>query len=383
MSDRLRVPLWSGLSDRVAGWRNRKIASFEFQKWASGNPLTRRIARGDADRLYDLVAGFVYSQTLLACVELRLFHLLKDRAESAQSLAVSTGLAPDRMLTLCKAAAALGLLKRGRKDRFRLGRLGAAVLGVPGLEDMIRHHRLFYNDLADPVALLKDRTEPSLAGFWPYVGGKTDDIPDDVAVTYSDLMASSQLLVAEETLRHVRLDDTKHLMDLGGGSGAFLGQVSASYPDMALTLVDLPPVVETAHGHFRNLGLETRIECVGLSFLDTEIPRGADAVSLVRVLYDHDDPVVQALLRKVFEALPPGGRLLISEPMSGGMKPTKAGDAYFGFYTMAMTTGKPRSAAEHSVFLKAAGFVDIKKTRTSRPFVTSLITARKPEPRGT
>ena len=43
-------------------------------------PLTRPIARRRARELFDLCAGFVYSQVLLACVRLRLFEILAEGA---------------------------------------------------------------------------------------------------------------------------------------------------------------------------------------------------------------------------------------------------------------------------------------------------------------
>ena len=91
------------------------------------------------------------------------------------------------------------------------------------------------------------------------------------------------------------------------------------------------------------------------SFRDDPLPRGADAISLVRVLYDHADDTVAALLGAVHDALPRGGRLIVSEPMSGGARPERAGDAYFALYCMAMRTGRVRSAAEIAGLLRQAG----------------------------
>ena len=104
---------------------------------------------------------------------------------------------------------------------------------------------------------------------------------------------------------------------------------------------------------------------------------GADAVSLIRVLYDHEDDTVSALLSKTFDALPDGGRLIVSEPMSGGAAPEPAGDVYFAFYTLAMRTGTVRSASRIAEMCKAAGFDQIASPRPARPYVTSTLTARK------
>ncbi|MFY0693098.1 MAG: methyltransferase domain-containing protein [Paracoccaceae bacterium] len=356
------------------GWLMEWIARPGFQSWASKFPLTRRMARKDAERLFDLVSGFAYSQVLLAVVELDLLNILRAEAQTAPELAPKLGLSAERAQSLCQAAAALELISRQKDGRYRLARLGAATLGVPGLPAMIRHHAVFYRDLQDPVALLRGQSDPELAKFWPYVRGETAKrVPSDVAARYSDLMAQTQALVAEETLRSVDLKPATHLMDIGGGTGAFLRAVRKDYPDMRLTLFDLPSVVEAARPY---LG-DTAITPLGGSFHET-LPRGADMISLVRVLYDHADDTVEMLLAKVFDALPAGGRLLISEPMSGGAKPTRSGDVYFSLYTMAMTTGRARSGDQIMGQIAQAGFENIEFIGTSRPFLTSCILARKP-----
>ena len=125
---------------------------------------------------------------------------------------------------------------------------------MPGLEAMIRHHRMFYRDLTDPVGLLRGETETELARFWPYVLGADAEIGGEAAGRYSELMATSQALVAEEILRSVRLDGVSHLMDVGGGTGAFLAAVADAYPDLRLTLFDLPAVTGAAEARPDGVG---------------------------------------------------------------------------------------------------------------------------------
>ena len=366
------------LSLAYTSWRNAKISNPKFQEWASRFPLTRGVSRRSAEEVYDLVSGFVYSQTLLACVEFDLLNEARREAIDPVPLAHAKGLDADKLTMLCQAGASLELLTRQRDGRYGLGRLGAAVIGVPGLDLMIRHHRMFYKDLADPDALMKGNVETELSQYWPYVGGqKTHDLAPDVAKTYSELMATSQELVAVQTLRAVSLNGVSHLVDIGGGTGAFLTAVAAQYDAPKLTVFDLPSVAEEAKRNLAEAGLADRIDVAGGSFLDDPLPAGADAVSLIRVLYDHDDSTIRPLLKAVYDALPVGGMLLVSEPMSGGAKPTKAGDAYFSFYTMAMTTGRPRSAARHTELLTEAGFSAIRTHATDTAFVTNVLTARK------
>lgn len=356
----------------------RLAGSRRFQAFCARVPGLRRIARSEGAALFDVVAGFVQSQALVALVDLRVLHRLQAGARTAASLGADCGVPAERMQVLLQAGAALGLLTRKRDGRFALAARGAAFLAVPGLEAMVGHHHVLYRDLADPVAFFRGETDPDLARFWPYVfgaGGATDPA---VTAKYSGLMADSQSLVAEDTLRSVSFSGISHLMDVGGGTGAFLAAVAQAHPMIRLTLFDLPIVVAGADARFAAAGLAGRVAVHPGSFRDDPLPQGPDAISLVRVLYDHSDATVAALLARVLAALPPGGRLIISEPMSGGVRPDRATDTYFAVYTLAMQTGRTRSAAEISTLLAAAGFAGIRSQPGYRPFVTSVVTALRP-----
>lgn len=362
---------------RLTGWFFRLIAKPSFQNWASRFPLTRGIARREGAEMFDLVAGFVQSQVLMAVVELRLLHRLMEAPRTPAGLAREAGMTTQRMEILLQAAAALGLIRRRKDGRFGLARKGAALLGVPGLEAMILHHRAFYRDMEDPVALLRGEVDTELANFWPYVFGARGDVDPAVTQTYSDLMADSQGLVAQDTLRMVNLSGVTRLLDVGGGSGAFALAVAQAHPTLDLMLFDLPDVVPAAQARFTAAGQGGRLTVHGGSFRSDSLPYGADAISLIRVLYDHSDDTVRGLLSKIHDTLPTGGRLIISEPMSGGALPERAGDVYFAFYTMAMRTGKTRSSEEIARLCTDAGFAEIKTPAPLRPFVTSVLTCVK------
>lgn len=362
----------------LRGRLNRLIGSPRFQALIARTPGLRRISRSEGVAMFDLISGFVQSQSLLALVELRVLHRLVDTPAAPAALAADCGLTERRMAILLQAGAALGLLKRQRDGRFALAQRGAAFLGVPGLEAMVRHHAVLYKDLADPVAFLKGETDPGLAQFWPYVFGAAGAADPEVVATYSNLMADSQALVAADTLAQVDFRGITHLMDVGGGTGAFLAAVGQAHPAIRLSLFDLPVVVEGATARFAAAGLSDRVTIHPGSFRDDDLPRGADAISLVRVLFDHSDETVAALLKRVFAALPPGGRVIVSETMSGGAHPDRTTDVYFAFYTAAMRTGRVRSADEIAALLAAAGFENVRARWGYRPFIASFVTARKP-----
>ena len=366
-----------GLLDRWQALGDRLLASPGFQRRAAAFPPTRGVASRRARRLFDLCAGFVYSQVLLACVRLDLFALLAERPRTPEELAAALDLPADSVARLLGAAASLDLAERRRGGRWGLGPLGAALLGNPAVAAMIRHHDLLYGDLADPVALLRrGGRDAALAGFWPYAGGAAADRLDDSAVApYTALMAASQPLVAADILDAYPVRRHRLLMDVGGGDGSFLAAAAARAPRLRLRLFDLPAVASLAAGRLEAAGLAARAETVGGDFRRDPLPPGADLISLVRVVHDHDDAVAAALLAACRRALGDGGRLLVAEPMAGTPGAEPVGAAYFAFYLLAMGSGRSRTSGELTRLLHGAGFGRVRQVRTTRPMLTGLLVA--------
>jgi demethylspheroidene O-methyltransferase len=350
----------------------RLAMSPRFHRLAARIPGLRWKARIEGAALFSVLSGFVQSQALVALVEGRLLHVLAAGPMTAEDLSRRCAIPPAPLLVLLRAGAALKLLRGDRKGRWHLAPRGAAFLTVPGLEPMVRHHHVLYRDLADPLAFFRGQTETELAGFWPYVFGTLAQEDAGLAARYSRLMAESQVLVAEDTLRLVDLSRQRHLLDVGGGTGAFLAEVGRVHPALKLSLFDMPAVLAGVPAALRD-----RLSLNPGSFRSDPLPHGADTISLIRVLYDHDDATVAALLAKVHAALPPGGMVLVSEPMSGGDAPDPATDVYFAIYTLAMRTGRTRSLAEIGNLLRATGFNQVRQHRGDRPYVTSAVTATR------
>ena len=68
-------------------WRDRLLSDSGFQRWSARFPLTRQVARREARALFDICAGFTYSQVLAACVELDLFDRVAAGPMRLDSLA--------------------------------------------------------------------------------------------------------------------------------------------------------------------------------------------------------------------------------------------------------------------------------------------------------
>jgi demethylspheroidene O-methyltransferase len=364
--------------DAVAGWRDRLLASPGFRRWATRFPPTRPIARRRARALFDITAGFVYSQVLLAGVRLKLFDMLAEGPQSEADLAARMDLPREGAARLLAAAVALRLVGRRGPGRYGLGPLGAALVDNPAITEMVLHHTMLYADLADPVALLRgERRDTALAGYWPYAGtAEPAALPLAEVAAYTRLMADSQPLVADEILDAYDLRRHRCLLDIGGGDGAFLRAAAARAPQLDLLLFDLPAVAARAQARFDAAGLAGRARVFGGDFSRDALPAGADVASLVRVIHDHDDATAGKILRAARAALPAGGTLLLAEPMAGTPGAEPMGDAYFGLYFLAMGRGRARTPDALTRLLRAAGFSRVRAAATHTPLLTGLLVAR-------
>jgi demethylspheroidene O-methyltransferase len=362
--------------DRFRAWRDRRLADPNFQRWSLANPLTRPVARRRARAALDLTAGFVYSQVLFACVRLKLFDALSGGPLSVAEIATRLALSEAAAHRLLDAAASLGLAERRAGGRYGLGHLGAAFLGNRAALSLVEHQPLLYNDLADPIALLRGEKRAALADYWPYSDlEQPKALQAEQVAPYSALMAASQPMVAQEALDAYDMSRHSRLMDVGGGEGVFLCAAAERAPDLGLALVDLPAVAARAEARFAAAGLASRAEVHGRDFLRDELPKGADAVTLVRIVHDQDDARALALLQNIRRAVEPGATLLVIEAMSG-VKGAETLDAYYGFYTLAMGRGEPRRVEEIEALLRRAGFGEFKLLANALPTLTSILVAQ-------
>lgn len=337
-------------------------------------PVLQLVATRRAKSLFDLVAGFSYSQIVQAAVESGLLDHLFHGPKNAAAIGIATGLSEAAALRLLRAAAALDLAEEAAADQWVLGQQGAVLHANPGAQAMVRHHHLLYADLADPMALLRaDRSRPTaLSDFWTYA--RNEPRPGRSAAEYSELMAVSQAMVGREIRATYNFGRHRSVLDIGGGHGRFAMQLADSHRQLRIGLFDLPEVVVQATAQLEAAKLTNRIAVHPGDFFRDGIPLGYDCHTLVRILHDHDDNRAAELLAASRRALAPGGHLVIAEPMAG-IPGAEAVQAYFEMYLWAMGSGRPRFPQEIGTMLREAGFTRVRKVPLPQPLISSAIVA--------
>ncbi|XYK82075.1 MAG: methyltransferase [Labrenzia sp.] len=369
----------NALRVRYRLWRNRLIGSATFRSKIARFPGTRWIAQKKSNDLFKLINGFVFSQVLSSCVSLGVLERLKDTVASTEVLAKDCGLEPGRMQLLLEQAERLQLVKNVEGNSWVLDDAGAVVAADPGLQAMIRHHALFYRDLADPSALLKAPSQDTeLKKYWAYAHAQDPaDIGTDITQPYSELMRSSQEMLADCILAAHDFSQHPAVLDVGGGEGAFLAAIGKACPDTRLHLFDLPSVTDLAKMHLARENLADRTEVHGGDFARDPIPDNAECVSLVRILCDHDDGRVKQILANLHRSLKPGTKVMIAEAMAGNSEGAELAAVYFSLYFLAMGSGCCRSDAAIKDLLLGAGFKNPRTKPTPNPLLATLVFAER------
>ena len=240
---------------------------------------------------------------------------------------------------------------------MRLGPLGAALVGNDGVTAMIRHHDILYGDLRDPLALLAGRgaaASCSATGPMPAASAARTPSPRRHA-DYTALMAASQAFVtARDPRRLSRSARHKRLLDVGGGDATFLIAAGTRAPE--LTLVALRPAAgrraSPASGCWPP-GSPVAPRPMAAAFFDDPLPAGRRS--------RHAEPRAARPRRCGGARDPQGGAAAPSRRTERCWSPSRwparrapqaSGDAYFGFYLLAMGQGRPRTFEEIAGLLR-------------------------------
>ncbi len=138
------------------------------------------------------------------------------------------------------------------------------------------------------------------------------------------------------------------VVDVGGGTGAFLAELLRRHPKMQGTLVDLPTTVARAESVFVSAAVQARVRRVGQSFFEP-LPAGADLYILRGIINDWPDREALRILTRCREAAHPHGRVVV-------LKGFEADDEPSGLMIeMVLAGGKVRSISAFTALAQQAG----------------------------
>jgi len=270
-------------------------------------------------RLLQVGTGFWPAQVLLSAVALDLFTVLGNRAMTAGELGDALKLHARGRLDFFDALVALRFLERdgdGPAARYRNGPESAAFLdkGKPGyiggiLEMAQARLYPFWSDLK--TALLTGQPQNEIKH-----NGKP--LFDELYARPERLEQFMRAMTGASRGNFAAFVDTfdfspfQSYCDIGGATGLLAGMVAEAHPHLSCATFDLPVVAPIATRSLAERGLDGRVQVLAGDFLKHPLPK-ADLLSMGMILHDWNLDGKMHLIRAAFDALRPGGALVVIE----------------------------------------------------------------------
>jgi ubiquinone/menaquinone biosynthesis C-methylase UbiE len=304
-----------------------------------------------ADQISEIAFGFMGSKALFAALEHGVFTALDEGPQDADGLAEATDLDADRAQTLLTALAGLGLVHPEATGRFANSPAAEAFLVKGAKYDFGDYLRL---QVGRQMYGLLDQIDEALTGRLPeeatasYEEWFTDA---DEAKLYSQSQHAGSLGPARQLARRLDLSGARHMLDVGGGTGAFAITLCEANPDLTATIVDFPNVARLGLGYVERAGLSDRITYVEGDALKTDWPTGQDLILMSYLFSGVPGGTHGRLIADAVARLNPGGRLLIHDFV---VRADRTGPKLAALWQLQHTAFTPRAKSLDEAWLATA-----------------------------
>lgn len=262
------------------------------------------------DVFYEILSGQSRYAMFCSVVDLNLPALLGATGRTETEILTLLALDPLRGRKWLHMLRLLGFVEEQPGGTLRLSKELRAMFGEDGGTGYFYREFLRYFRVATAypqLDVLRGRTVEHPVRYPPR---SWDDI-----VLLHEWMRNTALVTLQILRKHVDFGGVKRLLDVGGGDGTMAMELWREYPNVSITVFNLPEPAALTMARVTNAQAWDRVRAVPGDFRTDELPTGFDMVMYSRVLADWPPELCRSLIRKAHASLEPGGRLVICEPM--------------------------------------------------------------------
>jgi SAM-dependent methyltransferase len=345
-----------------------------MQETTSTQSRSASVARRQIE-LLDTAHGYFGSQVLFSANELGVFDHLVDGPRPVAELAERIGANADALERLLNACVAISLLtlEDGLYANTALAD-DVLVSDRPGylgnwLRLMSRWMKS-WTKLTETVRNGGPAQDPQI-----HLGGDPEHTRDFILG-----MHDYARLRGSEIVRYLDLSGGLELIDVGGGPGSYAVLFTTQWPDLRVTVFDLPDVVRFAQQHAEEAGVDDRVGLKpGSYYVDEFGDADYDVVFLSDTLHQESPETCRLILEKAYRALRPGGRIVVQAMFLNEDRVSPRWPVMHSLIMVLMYgSGRAYTVEETVGLMEQAGFVDCAHRRMSLLNVNSLVVARKP-----
>ncbi|MCH9699110.1 MAG: methyltransferase [Gammaproteobacteria bacterium] len=333
-------------------------------------------AKSDSTLIWDIISGAIGYRAVFVSYELGLFELLNQQPSTLKEVCQHLNIDERPAEALLSTCLSLQLVELD-DHLFHLSKTTGKYLlkesetSFGALFDMITQ-----NPFSTSVDSLKKAVLTNKAQTY---GG--DDIFQshqeqvEQAKAFTRGMHSISVEPASIWPQCINLSSHRHLLDIGGGSGAHAIGALSHWPELTATVFDLEPVCAVAHEYIAHNQLEKRMSSLSGDIWSSDFPL-ADIHFYSQIFHDWPEDKCQFLAQKSFDSLTSGGKIIIHEILYDDDKSGPFMAAASSVAMLVWAEGKQYSGAEIISMLTESGFINPKVTSTSGYW--SIISAEKP-----
>jgi hypothetical protein len=322
------------------------------------------------EAILQLGFGFWGSKTLLSAVELGVFSALASGPLEAQTIIDRLRLHPRSARDFLDALVALRLLERSgtryantpETDLF-LDRAKPSYIG--GLLEMVNQRLYpFWGGLTEALRTGQPQNEAKRGeNFFTALYADPDRLAGFLQAMTSLSSGTAQALARKFPWAHYQT-----LVDVGTAQGGVPVQVALAHRHLSGGGFDLPQVRPFFERYVAAHGLSDRLHFYAGDFFRDALPP-ADVLVMGLVLHDWNLAEKQLLLRKAYEALPPGGALIVYDALIDDQRRKHAFGLLMSLNMLIETPGGfDYTGAACVAWMREAGFRDTRVEHLTGPY---------------
>ncbi|HEY41536.1 MAG TPA: methyltransferase domain-containing protein [Dehalococcoidia bacterium] len=312
------------------------------------------------DRIDKMAFAASQSGVLIAALELDLFTAISEGFNEPAKFAERTKVPVDSVDRLMSACVGLKLIEKEDGKFFNTPDVDAfLVKGKTSYcgDFFTIQPKVDYNVWNDIVPSLRQSVPENKK---PNKGYYFED--SQSARDYAVALYNLRWKGAQRFARRFDFSSYSLFLDLGGGAGTYSIAAAQEHSHLRAIVFDYANVIPVAEEYIQKAGVSDRVKTVSGDFLDTEFPGGADLAAYITCLQVYGPEDVQFLVNKAFNALVPGGGLIIIDYMMNEDKTGHPGALFCHLYQKCISPENPgyvNTPTEFRDYLMKAGFVDI------------------------
>ena len=268
-----------------------------------------------AEELSTIAFSFMASKALFAGLHIDLFTVLADGPKTPEQLSEATGVPGNRIVMLTTALASIGILTWADERRLQNAAAAENFLSRRSkydFGDYLRYQidQQMYPFLLQLNAVMNgDLADDAIASYRHWMAD------EEQASVYSESQHSGSLGPGRTLARLVDLTGASSLLDVGGGTGAMTISLCKAYEGLHSTIIDFPNVAEIGWRFIAEADLVDRVRYIPGNAVEVAWPGNQDVILMSYLLSGVPGAAVETLIGNAFQALAPGGKLLIHDFM--------------------------------------------------------------------